>query len=101
MATIYDSKSYLYNTPIKRFYEDVANMPSFKYADGDEIIVPTECQHRPDLLSYQQYGTSRLWWVIAMANADVLRDPVWDLRSGMTLFIPNKKSLREQQIEVK
>jgi hypothetical protein len=98
---IYDSKSYLYNTAQKRFYQDTANIASFKNSDGDNIVVPPECENRPDLLSYQVYGTSRLWWVIAAANADLLRDPVWDLRSGMTLFIPNRKSLKEQQIEIK
>lgn len=98
---IYDSKSYLYNTAQRRFYQDTANISAFKSALGDNIVVPPECENRPDLLSYQVYGTSRLWWVIASANADALRDPVWDLKAGMTVFIPNRKSLKEQQIEIR
>lgn len=75
---------------------DVASLPNLKDVEGTYIQVPPECENRPDLLSYQQYGTSRLWWVISIANADILKDPVWDLRSGMQLFIPNKSVLQER-----
>lgn len=93
---IYNSKSYLYRAPANKFYLDVANLPNLDGVKGTNIIVPPECENRPDLLSYQQYGTSRLWWIIALANADALKDPIWDLKSGMTLFIPDKSLLNER-----
>lgn len=92
----YDPKSYLSSATFNKFYLDLADLPSLKDSDGVLIQVPPECEHRPDLLSYQQYGTSRLWWVIMVANADILKDPIWDLKSGMRLFIPNKSVLQEQ-----
>jgi hypothetical protein len=51
-----------------------------------------------DLFSYQQYGSSRLWWVIALANADVIKDPIWDFKSGMTVFVPKNSALIEQLV---
>ena len=96
----YNPKSYLYKTGFNKFYLDVASLPSMDKVQGTYITVPPECENRPDLLSYQQYGTSRLWWVIALANADVIRDPIWDLKSGMKLYIPNKTLLQERGASV-
>lgn len=92
----YNPKSYLNNTRFNKFYLDVAELPSLKDVEGTYMRVPPECENRPDLLSYQQYGTSRLWWVIMLANPDVIKDPVWDLKSGMYIFVPNKMSLQER-----
>jgi len=92
----YNTKSYLYKTGFNKFYLDVASLPKLSDVTGTYIEVPAECENRPDLLSYQQYGTSRLWWVISLANADLLRDPIWDLKSGMRIFVPNKNLLQER-----
>jgi len=92
----YHPKSYLHNTEFNKFYLDVAKLPDLTDVGGTYITVPPECENRPDLLSYQQYGTSRLWWVIALANADLIKDPLWDLKSGMRLFIPSKSILYER-----
>jgi hypothetical protein len=98
---IYDQKSYLANTPFKKFYLDKARLASLSDAVGKEVIVPPECEHRIDLFSYQQYGSSRLWWVIALANADLIKDPVWDFKSGMTILVPDRALLKEQYSGVK
>jgi hypothetical protein len=50
-------------------------------------------QHRPDLLSYQFYNTSQLWWVFALRNPNSLQDPVWDFVAGLTIYVPAKASL--------
>ena len=102
MAVEYTDKSYLYGVgTINKFYLDSTILPSLAGSTGDYITVPPECENRPDLLSYQQYGSSRLWWIIALANPDVLRDPVWDLKSGMTLFVPNKDMILVKLAEVR
>ena len=92
----YDSKSYLYNTNYNKFYLDVASLTSLKDATGDYVVVPPSCEHRIDLFSYQQYNSSRLWWVIALANADIIKDPIWDFKSGLTLLVPRNTALIEQ-----
>ena len=92
----YTSKSYLYNANYNKFYLDVAKLPSMKNVKGDYAVVPPECENRIDLFSYQQYGSSRLWWVIALANADLIKDPLWDFKAGVTLLIPRDTVLIEQ-----
>jgi hypothetical protein len=52
------------------------------------ISLDRKYQHRPDLLSYDLYGTVDLWWVFMSANPDVIKDPIWDFREGMVLIIP-------------
>lgn len=92
----YDSRSFLRDTNFKNFYLDVANLPKIKKSKGEIVVVPTECEHRIDLFSFQQYGTSRLWWVIALANADIIRDPIWNFKSGLSLFVPRDASILEK-----
>jgi hypothetical protein len=57
------------------------------------ITIDRKYQHRPDLLSYDVYGTVDLWWVFMVANPDSLHDPIYDLIEGMQLTIPNATSL--------
>jgi hypothetical protein len=103
MMTIeYTDKSYLYGVgTFKKFYLDSTILPALTNSTGTNVVVPPECENRPDLFSYQQYGSSRLWWIIALANADILKDPVWDLKSGMTLFVPNKDLILVKLAEVR
>ena len=89
----YDQRSFLKNTEFKNFYLGVSNLPKVSLANGDIVQVPPECENRIDLFSYQQYGSSRLWWVIALANADIVRDPTWDFKSGMMVFVPRDVNL--------
>jgi hypothetical protein len=88
----YGSKSFLKNTGFRKFFLDVSNLPKVPLTNGDIIQVPPECENRIDLFSYQQYGTSRLWWVIALANADIIKDPTWDFKAGMVVFVPRDEA---------
>jgi hypothetical protein len=50
--------------------------------------------HRPDLLAYDIYGDSQLWWVFAVRNKDVIRDPVYDFVPGQVIYIPQLEAIR-------
>jgi hypothetical protein len=39
------------------------------------------------------YGTSKLWWVFAQRNLDVIQDPVFDFIAGTQIFVPKKSGL--------
>lgn len=64
-------------------------------AEPDDFVYLIEPQYnfRPDLLAYDLYQTPKLWWVFAQRNLDIIRDPIFDLRSGVEIFIPKKSSL--------
>jgi len=92
-SNYYDQRSFLKDTEFRNFYLDVSKLPKVSTAVGDMIQVPPECENRIDLFSYQQYGSSRLWWVIALANADIIKDPTWDFKAGMVVFVPRDANL--------
>lgn len=66
-------------------------------AEGDDFYYEIESQYtyRPDLLSYDLYGTPKLWWVFMQRNMDVIRDPVFDFVPGNKIFIPKKSNLQK------
>ena len=43
---------------------------------------------RPDMLAYDLYTDSRLWWVFAQRNPNRLKDPLFDFISGIEIYIP-------------
>lgn len=60
-----------------------------------EFIVPSVYENRPDLLAYDIYGDSRLWWVLAARNPNVLGpDPYFNLVAGITIYLPKLSTLK-------
>lgn len=47
---------------------------------------------RPDLLAFDLYGDSELFWVIPVRNG--LQDPIFDLTFGKSLIIPDTTYVR-------
>ena len=64
-------------------------------AEPDDWVYAIEPQynHRPDLLAYDLYGSTKLWWVFMQRNMDVISDPIFDFKSGVQIYIPKKSSL--------
>lgn len=96
MSVTYDRKSYLRDTSFSDFYLDTASLPSVSNVEGQYVVVPPECNYRIDLFAYQQYGSSRLWWLIALANIDIIKDPIWDFTSGLTVLVPDQSAATAQ-----
>ena len=94
MAVSYAKTSPYANTDIYGFFLDVANIPRIP-------IDPTDVQYqidaiykgRPDLLAFDLYGDSGLWWVFSIRNPNTLQDPVYDFLAGATIYIPKKETL--------
>lgn len=67
---------------------------NLKFGDDDIIIeITQEYIRRPDLISSKVYGTPELWWVIYEMNN--ISDPLFDLRIGQLLRIPNLQRVLE------
>lgn len=43
---------------------------------------------RPDLLSYDLYKDTGLWWVFFIRNPDKLKDPLQDFKAGTIIYVP-------------
>lgn len=65
-------------------------------AEDDDVryTIETQYTYRPDLLAYDYYGSPKLWWVFAQRNMDVIKDPIYDMVAGTTIYLPNPDSLR-------
>jgi hypothetical protein len=64
-------------------------------ADDAQYTIEPQYTYRPDLLSYDYYGTPKLWWVFAQRNMDVIKDPVFDMVPGTTIFLPKPDKLKK------
>jgi hypothetical protein len=43
---------------------------------------------RPDLLAYDMYGDTNLWWVFSVRNPDILIDPVFSFIAPTIIKVP-------------
>ena len=94
MAVSYSKTSLYSNTERFAFFLDVANLPNIpNSADDVQYRIDIIYQHRPDLLAYDLYGDSNLWWVFSLRNPNVLQDPIYDFLPGATIYIPKKDTL--------
>lgn len=95
--TPYDKKSpYTATAQVERYvrYLDTWTPPALTVGTDDQtIVVAGKYQNRPDLLSYDYYGTPKLWWIFAVYNSSAIKDPIYDLVAGMYLYVPARSSL--------
>ena len=92
---MYNKVSPYVNTSMNQGYLDILNfidIPS--EADDIEFSITSLYMHRPDLLAYDIYGDSQLWWTFAVRNKDVLRDPVYDFVPGQVIFLPKLETIK-------
>ena len=54
-----------------------------------EYTIPAEFDERPDLCSYEMYGTAKYWWIFAARNPNNIVDPIRDFSAGTKIRIPN------------
>jgi hypothetical protein len=50
---------------------------------------------RPDLLAFDLYNDSKLWWVFAQRNPNTLKDPLFDFTTGTQIFLPQMSTLKK------
>lgn len=95
MAT-YPSTSPYFNTGITQFYLDtMVNRPIPKYPDDLQFEINQTYQYRPDMLAFDLYETSTLWWVFYQRNPNTLQAPPLDFRAGLQIYLPQLATLRE------
>lgn len=64
------------------------------YDDTDVIItIAPEYQHRPRKLANDLYGQPELYWIFRTFNKEKIQDPIFDLKEGISIIIPEKNRL--------
>lgn len=93
---VYKASSPYYQTSTFGSFLDVlTNRQITKNADDVLYEIDKVYEYRPDMLAFDLYGDSALWWVFAQRNPNVLKDPLFDFRSGVRIFIPKKTTLTQ------
>ena len=92
--TPYSSLSPYLNTNQTSWYLDIIDFRKIdKFSTDVELTLGPEYVNRPDLLAYDLYGTSKLWWVFSVRNPDAIKDPIYDMVEGKTIFVTEKTTL--------
>jgi len=91
---IYSKQSPWVDTPANNFYLELLEIRPVPSENDDYFYtIENQYKHRPDLLSYDLYGTTKLWWVFLQRNMDILRDPIYDFEPGISIYLPKKSNL--------
>jgi len=63
----------------------------------DDLLYTIETQYtyRPDLLAYDYYKNSKLWWIFAQRNMDTIKDPIFDFVAGTTIYLPRPENVKK------
>ena len=92
---VYSSTSPYFDTNFTQFYLDnMVNRPVARELDDYLFVINQTYQYRPDLLAYDLYEDSRLWWVFYQRNPNTLIAPPWDFAVGVEIYVPKITTLR-------
>lgn len=92
----YSTSSPWATTPQNNFYLDLLSIRAVPAEDNDFLYtIENQYRHRPDLLAYDLYGDTKLWWVFVQRNIDTIKDPIYDFEPGTKIFIPKKSNLQK------
>lgn len=95
MTVEYSKTSPYYSTGLfgGKFLDVMVYTPIDKQSDDVSFTINNIYQYRPDLLAYDLYSDSSLWWVFRARNPNVIDDPIFDFAAGVTIMIPKKTTL--------
>jgi hypothetical protein len=93
----YSASSPYSNTDIVngKFLDIMTNRAIPMLASDRYWEITTVYEYRPDLLAYDLYADSRLWWVFAQRNPNRLKDPYFDFVAGVGIYIPRSDVLTQ------
>lgn len=93
MAT-YSKSSPYYGTGVFGNFLDIIEYTAVSQQPDDVLyVIDKVYEFRPDLLAFDLYGNAGLWWVFRSRNPNSIDDPIFDFRSGVTIYVPKKETL--------
>lgn len=96
MTTTYSRTSPYYGTQTWGKFLDTWTSKTIKADISDAVYqIDVIYNKRPDLLANDLYQDSSLWWVFAVRNPDVLKDPLFDFVTGKIIYVPTKAVLQK------
>ena len=97
MANVtYSNTSAYYETKVENgALGPMVNRKIPKLSDDRLFTINATYHLRPDLLAYDLYDKSDLWWVFAQRNPNTLKDPLYDFKIGTQIYLPQLDTLKE------
>ena len=93
---IYKKTSPWYITKQNTLYLELLTLRSIPVSDTDfKYVIENQYRHRPDLLAFDLYQDSKLWWVFAQRNPNRLKDPYFDFVTGVGIYLPKADFLKQ------
>jgi len=93
---IYGNGSPWSSTPQNSLYLELLEIrPIPAEKDDFQYVIENHYKHRPDLLAYDVYNNSKLWWVLIQRNLSVIKDPIYDFVPGKVIYLPKKSNLEK------
>jgi hypothetical protein len=72
----------------------MVNRPIPKETDDRLFSINQTYQYRPDLLAFDLYDNSGLWWVFYQRNPNTLTKPPLDFSVGTLIYLPKITTLQ-------
>lgn len=95
MSVTYDAASPYFTTGYSQFFLDtMTNRPIPVLSDDILFNINLTYQYRPDLLAFDLYSNSRLWWVFYQRNPNTLTTPPLDFAAGTSIYLPQISTLQ-------
>lgn len=94
----YPATSPYYDTGVfnGKFLDFMVNRPIPQQPSDVLYVIPAVYQYRPDMLAFDLYNDSRLWWVFAARNPNRLGDdPYFNFKTGVEIYIPKLDTLKQ------
>lgn len=83
------------NTTQQSWYLDQYDPIQIPVADDDDTyIIPQKYHQRPWMLAKDLYGNERMYYVFAITNMDLIKDPMYDFKAGMEIRIPSNATIQ-------
>jgi hypothetical protein len=91
---VYRPSSPYANTPQTSWYLDTYEPREIPRDGTDTLrVLATRYELRPDLLSYDLYGTPNFWWIFMILNPNEIKDPIYDFKVGLRIYTPTMNRL--------
>jgi hypothetical protein len=91
----YDQSSPYYTTQYSQYFLDtMVNRAIPKLPDDQYFTINLTYQYRPDLLAFDLYENSGLWWVFYQRNPNAINKPPIDFTSGTRIYLPKITTLQ-------
>jgi hypothetical protein len=92
---VYSAASPYFETNYTQFYLDTMVNRSIPRLTNDILFtINLTYEYRPDLLAFDLYQNSQLWWVFYQRNPNTLTAPPWDFQTGKQIYVPQINTLR-------